>query len=67
MKSLLDMRRGENMLKKRTLIINLSNEAKSNMNVAGRLKVPAFVNHQADYSRIIDEQYSYELTMEVQF
>ena len=50
-----------------TLIINLSNDAKSNMNVAGRLKVPAFVNLQADYSRILDEQYSYELTMEFQF
>jgi hypothetical protein len=68
MRTLLEMRGdGENKLRTRKLVLSLSNEAKSNLNVAGRLKVPAFVSLSADYNRVIQEQYEYTLTVVVRF
>ena len=67
MKSLLDMRRGLNPIQKRTLTLNLSQEAKNNLNVATRLKTPAFVNLSADYSTILKEEYFFSVKINVTF
>lgn len=68
MQNLLEMRReSSNQLLTRKLVLSLSSEAKSNLNVVGRLKVPAFVNLSADYDRVVHEQYDYTLTVLVRF
>ncbi|UPL20480.1 hypothetical protein [Alcaligenes faecalis] len=68
MRTLLEMRRdGTNQLLTRKLTLSLSSEAKSNFNVVGRLKVPAFVKLTAEYDRIIQEQHDYTLTVFVKF
>ncbi|MYM98737.1 hypothetical protein [Duganella vulcania] len=66
--TLLEMRReGMNRLLTRKLTLNLSNEAKSNLNVVGRLKVPKFVTLSVEYERVIKEQHDYTLTVVVKF
>jgi hypothetical protein len=68
MRTLVEMRReGTNQLKIRKLVVSLSSEAKSNLNVVGRLKVPAFVNLSAEYDRVVKEQQDYTLTVVVKF
>lgn len=68
MRTLLEMRRdGKNPLLTRELTLSLSNEAKSNLNVVGRLSVPNFVKLSADYKRVIEEQYDYSLKVIVRF
>jgi hypothetical protein len=68
MRTLLEMRRdGANKLLTRKLVLSLSSEAKSNLNVVGRLKVPAFVKLSVDYGRVIQEQHDYTLTLVVKF
>lgn len=68
MRTLLEMRRdGANQLLSRKLVLNLSNEAKSNLNVVGRLKIPAFVKLSVEYDRIVQEQQDYTLTVFVRF
>jgi hypothetical protein len=54
MRTLIEMRRDRtNQLMTRTLVLSLSSEAKSNLNVVGRLKVPAFVKLSAEYDRVV--------------
>lgn len=68
MRTLLEMRRdGANQLKTRKLVLSLSSEAKSNLNVVGRLKVPTFVKLSAEYDRVVREQQDYTLTVVVRF
>lgn len=68
MRSLFEMRRaGTNQLKTRKLVLSLSSEARSNLNVVGRLKVPAFVNLSTEYDQVIKEQQDYRLTVVVKF
>ncbi len=68
MRMLVEMRRdGTNQLKTRKLVISLLSEAKSNLNVVGRLKVPAFVHLSAEYDRVLKEQHDYTLTVVVRF
>ena len=68
MRALLEMRRGgPNQLRSRKLVLNLSSEARNNLSVAGRLKLPAFLNLSADFSRVISEQHEYGLTVSVEF
>lgn len=68
MRNLLEMRRaGTNQLLTRKLTLSLLNEAKSNLNVVGRLKVPKFVMLSAEYDRVIKEQHDYSLTVFVRF
>lgn len=68
MRTLIEMRRdGSNQLMTRKLVLSLSSEAKSNLNVVGRLKVPAFVKLSAEYDRVVREQYDYTLTVLVRF
>lgn len=68
MRTLVEMRRGgANQLKTRKLVLSLSNEAKSNLNVVGRLKVPQFVKLSAEYDRVLKEQQDYTLTVVVRF
>jgi hypothetical protein len=38
-----------------------------NLNVVGRLKVPAFVKLSAEYDRVVKEQQDYTLTVVVKF
>jgi hypothetical protein len=68
MRTLLEMRRdGSNELRTRKLVLSLSSEARSNLSVAGRAKVPAFIELSADYDRALREQYDYTLTVTVRF
>ena len=68
MRTLLDMRRdGSNQLKTRRLVLNLSNEGRTNLNVVGRLSVPGFVKLSAKYDRVVREQCDYTLTVVVRF
>jgi hypothetical protein len=68
MRTLFEMRRdGSNQLMSRKMALSLSSEAKSNLNVAGRLKIPAFVKLSAEYDRVLREQYDYTLTVQVRF
>lgn len=68
MRTLLEMRRdGANQLRTRKLVLSLSSEARSNLNVVGRLKVPAFVRLSAEYDRVVKEQQDYTLTVVVRF
>lgn len=68
MRTLLEMRRdGANQLRTRKLVLSLSSEARSNLNVVGRLRVPAFVRLSAEYDRVVEEQQDYTLTVVVRF
>jgi hypothetical protein len=68
MRSLLEMRRdGANQLLTRNRRLPLSSEAKSNLKVVGRLKLPAFFKLSAAYDRIVQEQEDYLLTVLVRF
>lgn len=68
MQTLLEMRRdGPNQLVMRKLDLSLSSEAQKNLNVAGRLKIPAFVKLSAEYDRVVHERYDYTLTVLVRF
>lgn len=68
MRTLLEMRRdGLNQLLTRKLALSLSSEAKSNLNVVGRLKIPAFVRLSFEYDRVVREQHDYTLTVTVRF
>lgn len=67
MRHLLEMRRyGANQLGKKTLVLSLSSEAKSNLNVVGRLK-PAFAKLTSGCNQDIQEQRDYTLTVLVRF
>lgn len=68
LRTLVDMRReGANQLTTRKLVLSLSSEAKRNLNVVSRLKIPSFVKLSAEYEKVVNEQYDYTLTMLVQF
>jgi hypothetical protein len=68
MQTLLEIRRdGTNQLVTRKLDLSLSSEAQKNLNVAGRLKIPAFMTLSAEYDRAVHEQYDYTLTVLVRF
>lgn len=68
MRTLLEMRRdGANQLRTRKLVLSLSSEARSNLNVVGRLRVPPFVRLSAEYDRVVEEQQDYTLTVVVRF
>jgi hypothetical protein len=68
MQTLLEMRRyGPNQLCTREMDLSLSSEAQKNLNVAGRLKIPAFVKLSAEYDRVVHEQYDYTLRVLVRF
>lgn len=68
MRTLLEMRQGgSNELRTRKLVLSLSSEARSNLSVAGRLKVPGFIKLSADYDRVVREQHDYTLTVTVRF
>ncbi len=68
MRTLVEMRRnGPNRLETRKLALSLSNEAKCNLNVVGRLKVPTFVKLSAEYHHVVKEQQDYTLTVTVRF
>lgn len=68
MRTLLEMRRdGSNRLITRKLILSLSSEARTNLDVVGRLRVPGYVKLSAEYEKIVREQYDYTLTVLVRF
>jgi len=68
MRTLLEMRRdGTNQLTTRRLVLSLSSEAQSNLNVVGRLKIPAFMKLSAEYDRVVRERHDYTLTVLVKF
>lgn len=68
MRTLLEMRQdGANRLMTRKLVLNLSSEARSNLNVVGRLKIPVFVKMNAEYNSVVSEQHDYTLTVTVRF
>lgn len=68
MKALVNMRReGPNQLMTRKLVLSLSSEAKSDLNVVGRLKILGFLKLAAEYDRVVREQYNYTITALVRF
>lgn len=68
MRSLLDMRRQDgNELRTLGLKLQLSSEAKSNLNVVARLKIPAFVKISTEYDRVVREHSEYDLAVTVRF
>jgi hypothetical protein len=68
MRAIIEMRRdGSNQLMTRKLVLGVASEARSNLNVVGRLKVPAFVQFSTEYDRFLREQYDYTLTVLVRF
>jgi len=68
MRSLLEMRSdGSNQLLTRKLVLSLSNDAKSNLKVVGRLKIPAFIKLSAEYDRVVHEKYDFTVTVIVRF
>lgn len=68
MRSLLEIRSAiTNVITERRLTLNLSSEAKRNLNVVGRLNVASFVKLEADYARAVREQSEYHLTVRVTF
>lgn len=68
MRSLLEMRSdGSNQLLTRKLVLSLSNDAKSNLKVVGRLKLPAFIKLSAELDRVVHEQYDFTVTEIVRF
>ncbi len=68
LRTLIEMRRdNSNPIKSRKLVLNLSSETKNNLNVVGRLKVPAFIKLSAEYDRVMKEQQDYTLTVVVKF
>lgn len=68
MRTLLEMRRdGSNQLMTRKLVLSLSSEAKSNLNVVGRLNVPTFIKLSTEYGRVLREQCDYTITLLVRF
>lgn len=57
MLTLFEMRRdGAGPLLTRRLILSFSNDAKSNLNVVGLLKVPTFVELTVKYDQVIKDQ-----------
>ena len=68
MRSLLEMRgHDSNKLFFRKLVLSLSSEAKSNLQIAGHIKIPIFVNISPEYKKVIEEQYELALTVSVKF
>lgn len=68
MQELLEMRRApENRLRRQKLALGLSNEAKSNFSIVGRLKVPNFIQLTGKYEKEIHEQGEFLLTVVVDF
>ena len=68
MRTLLEMRRhGGNPIRSRELVISLSSEAKSNLNVVARLKIPTFVKVSTEYDKVVREHKDYSLTVVVKF
>lgn len=68
MRSLFEARRdGGNRMKTRELTLSLSSEARNNLNVVARLKVPSFVKLSADYDNVLKEHRDYTLTVVVRF
>ncbi len=68
MRALIEMRSGgaANGLKSRKLNLSLSSEAKSNLKVAARLKLPV-ASLSADHRRALSHQQDYSLTVLVKF
>lgn len=68
MRTLLEMRRdGSNQLTTRKLVINLSSEVKSNLNVVGRLNIKSLVKASVDYDSVVSEKNDYMVTVLVKF
>jgi len=66
MRSLLQARSAQNAIRRRTVTLNLSTEAKNSLNVAGKLQIPT-VYLSCDYKKVVAERKNYELQMEVEF
>ncbi len=68
MRPLLEMRRGgTNQLLEHRLVLNLSSETRSNFKVAASLKLPALLKFSNEFSRLVQEQIEYALTVVVRF
>lgn len=68
LRNLIEMRRdGKNQLMTRQLRLSLSTEANSNLNVVGRLELPAFLALSVDYRRVVKERKDYILSVTVRF
>lgn len=66
MRSLLQARGAQNAIRRRTVTINLSSEARNSLSVVGKLQIPA-VHLSCDYKKVASERKTYEIQMEVEF
>jgi hypothetical protein len=68
LQTLIDMRRGKsNTLLSHKMILSLSKEVQSNLNVAARAEIPNFVNISSDYKKVVQNKNEYTVTMDVEF
>jgi hypothetical protein len=68
LQALLEMRRGRsNTLLSHKIILSLSNEVQSNLNIATRAKIPNFVNVSAEYRKSVQNRNEYTVTMDMEF
>jgi hypothetical protein len=68
LRALLEMRRGRsNTLLSQKIILSLSNEVQSNLNIAARAKIPNFVNVSAEYKKTVQNRNEYTVTMDMEF
>ncbi len=67
MKSLIDQRKGSNPIKSRELTLSLSEESRKNLKVISDLKIPTYMNLQAQLDQVKQEEYEFTLTIKVEF
>ena len=68
LRTLLEMRRDQsNALLSHKIILSLSNEAQSNLNIAARAKIPSFANISAEFKQVVKNRNEYTVTMDMKF
>ena len=67
MKSLIDQRRGSNPIKSRELNLSLSEESKKSLKIISDVKIPIYVDLQAQIDQVKKEIYEFTLKIKVEF
>jgi hypothetical protein len=67
MKSLIDQRKGKNLIKSRELVLSLSEESKKSFKAIADINVPIYAHLQAQIEQFRKEEYEFLLTIKVEF
>lgn len=68
MENLLEMRKyNSNNLKTHEYSVNLSKESSNSLKIAGKLKIPEYINFSADYRQVLKETSEFTLIYKVDF